>query len=160
MDIHGKVKFVHAVNLGKFGDWTITVYPDDKSLELLRELQADGLKNTMKKDDDGYYMQFKRPPQKLIRGQMVAYAAPKVVDRDGKPFDGTTIGWGSDVTVRLEVYRYGGKPGSGIAKGVAARWDSLKVINHVVFEIDKSDWPEEVKENIKSLTSVPEPEPW
>jgi len=158
MDVHGKIKYIHAVNLNKYGAWSVTLYPDTASLELIRELQAEGLKNVMKKDDDGYFMQFKRDPQKLMRGKMVAFTAPKVVDKEGKPFDGLKIGWGSDATVRLEVYRYGGQ--NGIARGIGARWDSIKINNLVEFEIDKSDWTTDEKDNIKSLTAVPEPEPW
>lgn len=157
MDVYGKVKFIHAVNLGKFGEWTIVIYPDNKSLEVIRELQAQGLKNVMKKDDDGYYMQFKRAPQKLMRGKMVSFTAPKVVDSDGKLMDGQTVGYGSDVTVRLEVYKYGAPSGG---KSVAARWDSLKINNLIPFEVDKSDWSEDEKENIKDLAASPEPEVW
>lgn len=157
LDVFGKIKYIHAVNFNKFGDWSVTIYPDTKSLEVIREYQAKGWKNVMKKDDDGYYIQFKRAPTKMMRGKLVAFTAPKVVDIDGKPFDGMKIGWGSDAIVRLEVYQHG-TPNGG--KAYACRWDSIKVTNLVPFEMDKSDWSEEEKENIKSLTNVPEPEPW
>lgn len=151
IDVRGKIKYIHAVNFNKFGDWAITIYPDVPSLEVIRDYQAKGWKNVMKKDDDGYFIQFKRQPTKLMRGKIVAFAAPKIVDSEGKPFDGTRVGWGSDAVVRLEVYQHG-TPNGG--KAFANRWDSAKIMNLVPFEIDKSDWPEEEKENIKSLTET------
>lgn len=164
IDIHGKVKYIHAVNIGKYGYWDVVLYPDEASLNIINELKSQGLKNHLKKDDDGYYMLFKREPQKVMRGVMVPFMAPKVVlhnpdkPSEPKPFDGNKVGYGSDVTARLEVYPYGGK--GGVAPGIACRWDSLKVNNLVEFNIDKSDWPEEEKENIKSLGASPEPELW
>lgn len=157
VDVRGKIKYIHAVNLNKYGDWSITIYPDNPSLEIIRDYQAKGWKNVMKKDDDGYFIQFKRSPTKMMRGKVVAFTAPKVVDNEGKPFDGLKVGWGSDGIVRLEVYQHG-TPNGG--KAFACRWDSLKVTNLVPFEIDKSDWTDEEKENIKDLTKVPAEEPW
>ena len=157
IDVYGKIKYIHAVNFNKYNKWSVTFYPDNKSLEIIRDLQAQGLKNVMKKDDDGYFIQFSREPTKLMRGKVVAFAAPKVVDKDGKIFDGSKIGWGSDCTIRLEVYQHG-TPNGGKAK--AARWDSVRVDNLIEFTPDKSDWSEEDKENVKSLTSAPEPSPW
>lgn len=148
LDVRGKIKYIHAVNLNKYGDWSVTIYPDNPSLEIIRDYQAKGWKNVMKKDDDGYFIQFKRSPTKMMRGKVVAFTAPKVVDSEGKPFDGMKVGWGSDAIVRLEVYQHG-TPSGG--KAFACRWDSLKVTNLVPFEIDKSDWTEEEKENIKDL---------
>lgn len=103
-------------------------------------------------------MQFKRDVNKTMNGRVVAFAAPRVVDKDGKPMDGSKVGWGSDVTARMENYNYGGR--NGIAKGTALRWDSLKVNNLVEFEMDNSDWSEADKEAVRSLAAAPEPEPW
>jgi len=161
VDVRGKIKYIHAVNLNKYGDWSITIYPDNASLEVIRDYQAKGFKNVMKKDDDGYFIQFKRPPTKLMRGKVVAFTAPKVLveksDGTVEPMDGTKVGWGSDGIVRLEVYQHG-TPSGG--KAFACRWDSLKITNLVEFTPDKSDWSEEEKENIKSLTEVKDQEPW
>lgn len=154
LDVNGKIKYIHAVNFNKYDKWSVTFYPDNKSLEDIRDLQSKGLKNVMKKDDDGYFIQFSREPTKLIRGKVVAFTAPKVVDSEGKPFDGMRVGWGSDATIRLEVYQHG-TPNGG--KSYAARWDSIKVTNLVPFEMDKSDWTEEDKDNVKTLTAAPVP---
>lgn len=148
IDVRGKIKYIHAVNFNKFGDWAITIYPDVPSLEVIRDYQAKGWKNVMKKDDDGYFIQFKRAPTKMMRGKIVAFTAPKILDSEGQPMDGTKIGWGSDAVVRLEVYQHN-TPSGG--KAFANRWDSAKIMNLVEFSVDKTDWPEKEKENIKSL---------
>lgn len=151
VDVRGKIKYIHAVNLNKYGDWSITIYPDTASLEIIRDYQAKGWKNVMKKDDDGYFIQFKRSPTKMMRGKVVAFTAPKVVGPDNQPMDGSKVGWGSDGIVRLEVYQHG-TPSGG--KAFANRWDSLKVTNLVEFSPDKSDWTDDEKDNIKSLSEV------
>lgn len=159
IDVFGKIKYIHAVNLNKYGSWSVTIYPDQKSLDIIRDLQAEGLKNVMKKDDDGYFMQFKRDPSKVMRGKVIAFTAPKVVDAEGKLFDGNKVGWGSDAIVRLEVYTHAVPNTQKRAK--AARLDSIKVVNLIPFEIDKSDWTDDEKENIKDLAKKePEVELW
>mgnify|MGYP006921310431 FL=1 len=158
LDVRGKIKYIHAVNFNKYGDWSITIYPDNESLEVIRDYQAKGWKNVMKKDDTGYFIQFKRAPQKLMRGKMVAFAAPKVYIQNGdvvEPMDGTKVGWGSDGIVRLEVYQHG-TPSGG--KSFANRWDSLKVTNLVPFEPDRSDWDADEINNAKSLAKVEWPD--
>jgi hypothetical protein len=108
----------------------------------------------MKKDDDGYYIQFSREPSKLMRGKVVAFAAPKVVDKDGVPIDGSRVGNGSDVTVRLEVYQHG-TPNGGKAK--AARFDSIRIDNLVPYQPDRDLGSQDEKDAVKSLTEAPEP---
>lgn len=152
IDIQGKVKFIHAVNFNKYDKWSVTIYPEPKSLELIRDLQGQGLKNVIKKDEDGYYVQFSREPTKLMRGKIVAFAAPKVVDNKGEPMDGTKIGWGSDVTVRLDVYQHG-TPNGGKAK--AARWEAIRVDNLVPWTKDQLG-PDEQKAH-DSLVNSPKP---
>lgn len=152
-DFHGKIKYIHAVSFNKYDKWSVTFYPDPKSLEHIRDLQAEGLKNVIKKDDDGYFIQFSREPTKLMRGKVVAFTAPKVIDREGKPFDGNKIGRGSDATIRLEVYQHP-TPSGGKAK--AARFDSVRIDNLVPYEVDR-DLPPAEAEAVKALTEAPKP---
>jgi hypothetical protein len=162
LDIHGKVKYIHAVHLSKYGDWNIVLYPDEKSLEVIRDLQAEGLKNVLKKDEDNqYFIQFRREPEKLMRGKMVAFTPPRVVIVEngvGVPFDGMKVGWGSDVTVRLEVRWV--TPPTSTKQVPAARWDSLRVDNLVPYDPDKTLMSADELEKHKSLTAAKEPEPW
>lgn len=156
VDVQGKVKFSHTVNFNKYDKWSVVLYPTPASLEVIRDLQAQGIKNQMKKDDDNqYYIQFSRDPTKLISGKVVAFAAPRVVDKDGVLMDGNQIGWGSDVTVRLEVYKHaaGGVPGGKQVK--AARFDSVRVDNLVPWQADK-DLPPAEAAVVNSLTNSPE----
>lgn len=157
IDVHGKIMFIHAVGFNKFDKWSITIAPDNKSLEIIRDLQAQGVKNVMKKDEEnGYYIQFSREPTKLMRGKVVAFTAPKVIGADGLPIDGTRVGRGSDATVRLEVYQHG-TPSGGKAK--AARWDSVRVDTLVPYDPDKSLTADEAA-NMKDLAVAPAQEPW
>lgn len=156
IDVQGKLKYVHAVSFNKFEKWSVTFYPTPASLEIIRDLQAQGVKNVMKKDDDGYFISFNRDPTKLIRGKIIAFPAPKVIDKEGKPFDGTKIGRDSDATIRLDVYQHG-TPSGGKAK--AARWDSIRIDNLVPWEVDK-DLPPLEADAVKSLTESPAQEPW
>lgn len=156
IDVQGKLKYVHAVGFNKYEKWSVTFYPTPASLEIIRDLQAQGVKNVMKKDEDGYFIQFSREPTKLMRGKVIAFTAPKVIDKEGQPFDGTKIGRGSDATIRLEVYQHA-TPSGGKAK--AARWDSIRIDELVPWDPDKSLTAEEA-ENVKSLTTSPAQEPW
>jgi hypothetical protein len=153
-DVKGKVKYIHAGNeLDKFGAWSITLYPDRESLEYIRGLQAEGLKNVMKKDEENqYYVAFKRTPSETRKGKVITRAKPLVLDAGGKPFDGHHVGWGSDVTVRLEVYKY--KTPAG-AFGTAARFDSLRVDNLVPWTQEMLPQPEQVKH--EALMNSPKP---
>lgn len=156
IDVQGKIKYVHAVAFNKYEKWSVVFYPTAASLEVIRDLQAQGVKNVMKKDDDGYFIQFSREPTKLMRGKVIAFTAPKVIDKEGKLFDGNKIGRGSDATIRLEVYQHG-TPSGGKAK--AARWDSVRIDELVPWDPDKSLTAEEA-ENVKSLTTSPAQEIW
>jgi hypothetical protein len=153
IDVKGKIKFIHAVNFNKYDKWSVTLTPDQPSLEIIRDLQAKGIKNVMKKDDDGYYIQFSREPTKLIRGKVVAFAAPKVFDDKGVLMDGSKVGRGSDATIRLEVYPHG-TPNGG--KSHAARWDSIRIDNLIVWDPDV-DMPPSEAEEAKDLINSPKP---
>lgn len=150
--IQGKVAWVKAVDPNKFGDWSFQIHPDNKSLEMIRDWQSQGLKNILKKDDDGYFITFKRPPYITRMGKRVPLNPPKIIDKDGNPLPGLTIGNGSDATVKLEVYRH--KTPSG-GKALAARWDSMRIDNLVEFNRDR-DFPQEEKEQIAGLVEQPE----
>lgn len=110
--------------------WKHTVYPDTESLEIIRDLQAQGLKNKLKKDEDGYYVNFSRPTVMKNKGQVVPMNPPMVVQKDGKTPQTQEVGNGSDITTKLEVYSHN-VPGGGKAK--AARWLSTRVDNLVVY---------------------------
>lgn len=156
VDLHGKVKFIHAVNLNKYNRWAITLYLTEESLKKVREWKAEGLRNEIKRDDDGDFITFHRDPTKMIKGKVVPFLAPKVIGPDKQPMDGSKVGWGSDVTARIEVYK---STPLSTYKFFGARWDSLRVDNLVEYNPEKQLTPAE-QEAHKSLQNAEEPEPW
>lgn len=103
--------------------WSFLFYPDEQSLEEIRDLQMRGLKNRLRKDDDGICVSLSRPVEKLIKGRVTTFSPPYVVDIDGKPLE--DVGNGSELSVDLEVYEHD-VPGSK-NKSVAARWEGVKI---------------------------------
>lgn len=158
MSVRGKCKWAHVTRLNRYDAWSIELWPIQEDLERLRELQAKGMKNTMRKDDDGYNIRFKREPKKEIRlrtGEMktLIFAPPTVTMSDGSPLpQGVSIGNGSDVTVLLEVYEHA-TPGGGSA--VAARLDGVRVDNLIPFD-PTSDYTDDEKELVSPIVSQPE----
>jgi len=157
--LQGKCKWARLVAPDmKYSQWSIVLYPDTKSYEKLMELKTakngvDGILNVIKKDEDGYFVTFKRPTQKLIKGKVQGFAPPEVFEADAKtPLISALVGNGSDVTVKVQVYQYN-KPAGG--KGRAARLESVRVDNLIPFEM-KKDFNEEQTRLVKGLDEQPE----
>lgn len=137
----GKGKWVFTNRLDKYGFWSLQLYLDDESKNKIIDLQTKGLKNTLKKDEDGYYVKFKREPVKKVKDKAtggereIKFSQPLVFDIDGKVLTDTIIGDGSDITVKCQVYPFGGGS-TGYAKGVAARLEAVRVDNLVPYTKD------------------------
>ena len=130
MFIRGKASWAFTNAPDPWGSYTITLHPNSDGLEKIRELQGQGLKNVLKKDEDGWFIKFRRPQSKEIRGRVVPFTPPEVIMEENKqPLQGL-IGNGSDVTVKLEVYPHA-TPGGGKAK--AARFLGVMVHNLVPY---------------------------
>lgn len=127
----GKAKWANRLYVPdiEYKKWGLVLYPDPSSLEVIRDLQAQGVKNVLKKDDDGYYISLGRPTEKVIRGKVVPFSPPVVLGTDGNPTT-VPIGNGSDVTVKMEVYSHG-TPTGGKAK--AMRLQSVRIDNLVPY---------------------------
>lgn len=146
--ITGKLSWVKTHTPDEWGKWKVTVHPTVESLEKIRELQGEGIKNVLKKDDDGYKCTFSRPTQRMVKGKVIGLTPPEVLQADGKtPLTGVHVGNGSDGTVKLEVYQHN-TPGGGKAK--AARLLSIKVDNLIPFEM-KRDFTEGQQELVSGL---------
>lgn len=151
--IQGKVSWFRPKVPNKWNKWSVQIHPDDKSLELIRELQAKGVKNQLKKDDDGYFLAISRPVTKeTAAGRILSFKPVEVFDADGKPYDGN-VGNGSDATLKVEVYEHG-TPGGGKAK--AMRWVSARIDNLIPFETER-DLNEFEKEAASGLSDQPIP---
>lgn len=161
--LKGKVSWVkHQRADDRFGDpkWSIQLQPDAESLNVIKDLLetkdgVQGLRNTLGKNEDGYYMVFSRYATKTYGGKVQSYAPPEVVNTDGSSLSDTAIGNGSDGIVRLEYYTYNIKGQQG-KKGSACRWDGLRVDNLVPFEA-KKDLTEVEFKKVEGLVNQPKP---
>lgn len=150
--IQGKVSWFRPKVPNKWNKWSVQIHPNDKGLEIIRELQSQGVKNQLKKDDDGYFTTFSRPVTKeTATGKILSFVPVEVFDADGNPFDGN-VGNGSDVTLKLEVYSHQ-TPGGGKAKAI--RWVSARIDNLVPFEVSR-DLNSFEKEASEGLDKQPE----
>lgn len=153
--LSGKASWARTNTPDEWGNWKITLHPDAKSLEIVRDLQADGMKNQLKKDDDGYYVTFKRPTSKEFKGQIKPFNPPVVTKADGEtPFIDGLIGNGSDVTITLEVYEHK-TPGGGKAK--AGRLAAVRV-DALVPYMGSRDMETDQHRQMQQLASQPKPE--
>ena len=155
----GKAKWYrsHAADM-KFGDvpkWKHVLYLDQASVEKFRELQLEGVKNHLKKDDDGYFVTIGRPTYiKRQDGSKITLDPPSTFDYAGMPMHNTMVGNGSDVTTKIEVYSHK-VPGTQ-KRAKAIRWLSTKVHNLVPFS-EKNDFNEEQQRMSEGLSDRPEP---
>jgi len=139
--VQGKLSWVKCDKPDEWGKWKATIHPTPASLEKIRDLQAEGLKNVLKKDEDGYYVSFSRPTQRMLKGKVIGMVPPTIVGEDGAPLN-KAIGNGSDGILKLEVYQHN-TPGGGKAK--AARLESVKVTNFIPFVREKDLDPQMLK---------------
>lgn len=152
--LSGKASWVKAVNPDqKYNKWSMQLHPNAESLEIIRDLQTQGVRNQMKKDEDGYYMSFSRPVSKTYRGKIRTFTPPVVMNADKTPLEGLRVGNGSDVTIKIEAYPYN-DPTTG-NKGKAVRWESMRVDNLVPFNPD-TDYPDEEATKVSGLKDQPE----
>lgn len=150
--LSGKADWYRPKAANKWNKWSFKFHPDAASLEILRDLQEEGLKNKISKDDDGYFLSISRPVSKETKtGKILTFLPPETFDKDGVPYDGM-VGNGSDVTVKLEKYRYT-PPGS--PPSIAIRWFSTRIDNLVPFNPD-SDLNEWEKEGAEGLADQPQ----
>lgn len=84
----------------KYNNYQINVYLDDEGI---KQLKDSGLQLSLKTDEDGSFVTFRRPQQKIIKGQLVDLGKPRVEDKDRKPLE-ALVGNGSMVTVDVSVY--------------------------------------------------------
>lgn len=137
----------------KFKKWGVQLYLDTLSLDKFKQtVEKYGLKNHLKKDDEGYFVNFSRPTEKIIRGKNIAFAPPRIVYND-QPFIGT-IGNGSDVTLIVELYSYKdpyGKP------GYAIRLESVRVDNLIEYNAQRDALNDQDREAYQRTSEAPKP---
>lgn len=135
------------------GKWSVVIYLVGEELEKARELQAQGIKNTIKKDDDGWYMTLSRKCSYQVRGQHVGREPPKVFQSiDGINIPCTSpIGNGSSGTAKCILWSSPNFPGKNL------RWEELRVDNLIPYTAATA-YPDG-GESLKSFEDKP-PEVW
>ena len=148
--LSGKAKWAHVHRIDKYDKYSITLYPDEASLNQINEW-VDGtppIMNHLKEDEDGQFMKFGCPPNRLIAGKIVPFTI-EVLDNEGRPFH-QPIGNGSDVTIKVDVYTY--RKG----EGKAVRLRAVRIDNLVPFT-SESFPDDETRESAAELMSQPQP---
>lgn len=96
----------------EFKNWNIRVYLTPESLVEFNKLKepkgdVEGILNEVKQDDEGSYITLKRPMFKNWGKGDEPLTPPEVIDANNQPIPNSTlIGNGSDVTVKVECYKY------------------------------------------------------
>lgn len=111
----------------KYGHFGLDFFPDDPKAFFATGVQ---LKERKDPETDKVFVQLRRKPSQLIKGELVKFGTPKVIDKNDQPF-GNLIGNGSKVTVKIAVY--------DTVKGKGHRLEAVKVDEWVEF---KKDGPE------------------
>lgn len=143
LDIRGKIKWHRPDVVNQWGKYATVIYPIPEDLEKLRDLQAEGLKNVIKKDEDGYYVSFTRPASKTYGNQVKGFAPPMVFEKDGKTPLKAQVGNGSAGVITLEVYSHRVPNGPQGATAKAARWKSSTIHDLIVYNPDTDNGAQE-----------------
>ena len=165
--IRGKVKWAKTARPNKFNKWSVDIYPDNAGLAKIAKLKEEpAIRNFLKRDDDGEYMTFSRDTQKLIRGKMVMFDPPYILQRNpddptGKPIPliDKLVGNGSDCDVEIEVYNWAGDTTRGINPGRGARFKGITVWNLIPFETERDFTDFEIK-HVSGLINQPPMPQW
>lgn len=161
VELQGKARWVNTRVPDQFGKWGLILYPNAESLDLIKRMQegwyegVEGIKNVLKKDEDGYHMRFTRPQSKQMRGKVVGFSPPELLKSDGEtPLRETLVGNGSDVTVKLELYFFN-TPSK--REGSACRVMSIRVDSLIPFEAQR-DFTDDQKKLVAGMNEVPPPQ--
>lgn len=138
--LHGKGKWIKVTRPNRFGKWSLDLYMNQENLETFKTM---GVKNHVKKDEEGYYVTFSRPTEIHVRGKAVALQPPQILDKDNIPILLGGIGNGSDITVKVEHYSYT-NPMSKI-KEHACRLFAVRIDNLVPWDEGSLNDPDEMK---------------
>lgn len=105
----------------KYNNYQIDLYMDDASWRLFKKT---GLQLKTRESEDGEYVTFRRPVQKIIKGKLVELGKPAVVNPLGQALD-ILVGNGSEVCVEVSVY--------DTIKGKAHTMEKVEVIGLVEY---------------------------
>lgn len=164
--LKGKVKWCRPHMPDPWGNYKTEFYPTAEDLVKVKALKetkngVSGIKNTIKKDEDGEYISLRRPQSKVMKGVVKGFTPPEVLDGsqtlpDGSnpPLRETPIGNGTDATIKISVYTHG-TPGGGKAR--ATRWEAIRVDNLVPYE-GRKDFTDGEAKQVEGLAESPKPQ--
>lgn len=157
----GKCKWFRPNKLSDYNKWEHVLYLDEESLNVFKELKEgtdkiEGLRNKLQYDEDGYHVRISRPSNKNIKGKIVGFSPPIVLDREGIPLRSMNVGNGSDVTTKVEVYNYPipkGMQQGNKTLGTAMRWESTRIDNLIPFA-ERTDFTAPEQLQVEGLRDV------
>lgn len=140
--LKGKIKWCkHIKPDSMYNKWSVVMYINGPELDKAREWQAMGIKNTIKKDDDGWFITLSRKCVITVKGRDVGMAPPNVF----------TVEKGPDGDVEVPVLEAVGNGSDGVAKcilwssknypGRNLRWEALRIDTLLKFDT-KRDYPD------------------
>ncbi len=133
-ELQGELWWVRTKEPEEFNgkrQWKCMIRPTQEGVMKLLDLQSKGVKNMLKKDEKGYYINFNRPTERKNKAGVVVqkFEAPKVYNTDGTEFDGL-VGNGSEGSIKLEIYQHATPTGG---KAHAARLWSIHLTKLVEY---------------------------
>lgn len=157
--LQGKGKFIRVMHPDlEYRCWSVVLYLNQASYDEFMKLkegddQTLGILNEVKKDEDGYFVRLKRPMEKEFMGKTTQLTPPLVQNKDGTPYIGQGIGDGSDLTCKVEFYKYKPRMGKGTKKGSAIRLYAVTIDNLVPFT--KEFYSDDQLRQAKGLSDQP-----
>lgn len=105
----------------KYNRYGLDLYLDNQSL---RSFKKSGLQLQLRDSEEGVFVKFSRPAQKIIKQKLVEQGPPVVAFSGGEKL-GTLVGNGSKVSVTISVY--------DTPKGKGHTWESVEVLDLVPY---------------------------
>lgn len=144
--LKGKIKWCkHLRPDATYDKYSVCMFITGEDLEKVREWQAQGIRNQLKKDEtDGWYITLSRKTSIETRGKVIPLLPPKVIDKDGNVIT-DMVGNGSDGIAKCILWSFNPAPN---ISGKALRWEALRVDNLVKYtpENDYPDGGEDLKD--------------
>lgn len=120
------------------GKWSCQIFLVGEELDKMREWQARGVKNTIKKDEaEGWYSTLSRKCSFESKGKVIARESPRVfqvIDGHETPIM-SKVGNGSTGVAKCILW------GSPNFPGLNLRWEALRIDSLVPFNV-KEDYPD------------------
>lgn len=140
------------------GKWSVDMYIEGLELEKVREWQAEGIKNKVKKDNDGWFITLSRKCSfKSKGGKIVGLEPPFVFRLEGEqkvPIV-TLVGNGSVGVAKCALWSFNPSP---LISGKALRWEALRVDEFKEYTV-KDDWNTEKDPDQRQIRGIDEQEP-